>query len=149
MRDAHSTTFKLCETAEQCGEVRGRAELERPNNNLFKMNGRLTIGTTTTPFSLSNVVLRGCELRNTEWIKGLVVYTGHDTKVVLCVCVCVCVCVCCVCCACVLCVVCMCVCVCGCCVLFAFLLIFKARKLPFVLVPEQNPFCTPCRSCKT
>ena len=27
-------------------------------------------------------VLQGCRLRNTEWMYGLVVYAGHDTKLV-------------------------------------------------------------------
>ena len=28
-----------------------------------------------------NLVLRGCSLRNTDWVYGAVVYSGHDTKV--------------------------------------------------------------------
>ena len=27
-------------------------------------------------------ILQGCRLRNTEWMYGLVVYAGHDTKLV-------------------------------------------------------------------
>lgn len=30
---------------------------------------------------MNNFVLRGCTLRNTKWVLGLVSYTGHDTKV--------------------------------------------------------------------
>ena len=29
----------------------------------------------------SNVLLRGCQLRNTEWVLGLVLSTGTDTKI--------------------------------------------------------------------
>ncbi|KAJ2327275.1 hypothetical protein IWW51_001843, partial [Coemansia sp. RSA 2702] len=35
------------------------------------------------PFSVSNVLLRGMTLRNTDWIVGLVLYTGDQTKIVL------------------------------------------------------------------
>ena len=33
------------------------------------------------PLSNDNVVLRGMSLRNTEMIIGIVVYTGHETKI--------------------------------------------------------------------
>ena len=33
------------------------------------------------PLSNDNVVLRGMSLKNTEWILGCVVYTGHQTKI--------------------------------------------------------------------
>ncbi|KAJ2593864.1 hypothetical protein H4R99_005965 [Coemansia sp. RSA 1722] len=35
------------------------------------------------PFSISNVLLRGMKLHNTDWVVGLVLYTGAQTKVVL------------------------------------------------------------------
>ncbi|KAJ2780447.1 hypothetical protein GGI15_003533 [Coemansia interrupta] len=35
------------------------------------------------PFSISNVLLRGMTLRNTDWIVGIVLYTGEQTKIVL------------------------------------------------------------------
>jgi len=35
------------------------------------------------PLTTDNIVLRGCQLRSTEWVLGLALYTGHDTKVML------------------------------------------------------------------
>ncbi|KAI9217580.1 hypothetical protein BC828DRAFT_252781 [Blastocladiella britannica] len=32
---------------------------------------------------LENLLLRGCVLRNTEWVVGLVLYTGHESKIQL------------------------------------------------------------------
>ncbi|KAJ3341359.1 hypothetical protein HDU93_004995 [Gonapodya sp. JEL0774] len=34
------------------------------------------------PLDLSNLLLRGAVVRNTGWVVGIVVYTGHDTRVV-------------------------------------------------------------------
>jgi phospholipid-transporting ATPase len=30
--------------------------------------------------SADNIVLRGCTLKNTDWVEGVVIFTGHDTK---------------------------------------------------------------------
>ncbi|KAJ2390079.1 phospholipid transporting ATPase, partial [Coemansia sp. RSA 2559] len=35
------------------------------------------------PFSITNVLLRGMTIRNTDWIVGIVLYTGEQTKIVL------------------------------------------------------------------
>ena len=35
------------------------------------------------PISINNLLLRGCSLRNTEWILGVVIFTGRETKIML------------------------------------------------------------------
>jgi len=35
------------------------------------------------PVSINNVLLRGCTLRNTEWVVGVVAFTGEETKIML------------------------------------------------------------------
>lgn len=35
------------------------------------------------PISINNMLLRGCSLRNTEWVLGVVVFTGPETKIML------------------------------------------------------------------
>jgi len=35
------------------------------------------------PITINNLLLRGCTVRNTNWIIGLVVFTGADTKIML------------------------------------------------------------------
>ncbi|CAL5335302.1 unnamed protein product [Camellia sinensis] len=35
------------------------------------------------PLTQSNIILRGCQLKNTEWVVGVVVYAGHETKAML------------------------------------------------------------------
>ena len=32
------------------------------------------------PLGPDQVLLRGAQLRNTQWVVGIVVYTGHDSK---------------------------------------------------------------------
>ena len=64
-------------------------ECEHPNNSLYTYSGNLTIGTPLyeepkkISLNPSNVLLRGSSLRNTEWIVGIAVYTGHDSKVMM------------------------------------------------------------------
>lgn len=35
------------------------------------------------PISINNLLLRGCNLRNTDWVLAVVVFTGFDTKIML------------------------------------------------------------------
>ena len=35
------------------------------------------------PVSINNLLLRGCTLRNTEWVLGVVAFTGEETKIML------------------------------------------------------------------
>lgn len=35
------------------------------------------------PLSINNMLLRGCSLRNTEWVLGVVLFTGSETKIML------------------------------------------------------------------
>lgn len=35
------------------------------------------------PISINNLLLRGCSIRNTEWVLGVVVFTGQETKIML------------------------------------------------------------------
>jgi hypothetical protein len=42
-----------------------------------------TEGAKPVPLDASNLLLRGCALRNTEWVIGVVAYAGADTKAML------------------------------------------------------------------
>ena len=50
---------------------------------IYKFEGTLSIEALTKPMSLSveNFLLRGSSLRNTDFIYGIVTYTGHETKI--------------------------------------------------------------------
>ncbi|KAG8905464.1 hypothetical protein FRB99_008905 [Tulasnella sp. 403] len=69
---------------------------EPPHANLYNYNGVLhyrarangnDIGSAVEekvePVTINEMLLRGCAVRNTNWIIGLVVFTGSDTKIML------------------------------------------------------------------
>ena len=54
--------------------------VDLPNNDLTRLNGFIDNPEQNISLNLDNFLLRGSELRNTDYIVGLVVYSGHDTK---------------------------------------------------------------------
>jgi phospholipid-transporting ATPase len=63
----------------------GEIEYEQPNNSLYTFDGTMTIyggqsGPQNFPLDPSQTLLRGAMLRNTNWIYGVVIFTGHETK---------------------------------------------------------------------
>lgn len=62
----------------------GRIRSEQPNSSLYTYEATLTIdaggGEKELPLSPEQLLLRGATLRNTPWVHGVVVFTGHETK---------------------------------------------------------------------
>jgi phospholipid-transporting ATPase len=62
----------------------GKIRSEQPNSSLYTYEATLTIATGGGEKELSlapdQLLLRGATLRNTPWIHGVVVFTGHETK---------------------------------------------------------------------
>ncbi|KAG5992863.1 hypothetical protein E4U43_003642 [Claviceps pusilla] len=81
--------------ARDCERAEFRIESEAPHPNLYKYNGAIHWKQAipgfpddepvemTEPITIDNLLLRGCHLRNTEWILGVVVFTGHDTRIMM------------------------------------------------------------------
>lgn len=75
--------------AEQDSEVdpekfSSRIECESPNNDLNRFRGFLEHSNKErVGLSKENLLLRGCTIRNTEAVMGIVVYAGHETKAML------------------------------------------------------------------
>jgi phospholipid-transporting ATPase len=61
-------------------ELKGVVECDLPNNKLYKFDATLALGDKTYSLSNKQVLLRGCTLRNTKWIYGVVVYAGKESK---------------------------------------------------------------------
>lgn len=78
--------------ARDCEKVACVIESEPPNPNIYQYNGTIRWkqrdGTgaeqdRAEPISIQNMLLRGCSLRNTDWVLGVVVFTGKETKIML------------------------------------------------------------------
>jgi phospholipid-transporting ATPase len=67
--------------------LRGLITCESPNDQLYKFEGTVNIGeenplaNKTHSLDHNNLLLRGTSLKNTDWVYGLVVYSGHDTRI--------------------------------------------------------------------
>lgn len=58
-----------------------QVDCELPNSSLYTFTGNLVLDDKTIPLSPNQVLLRGCMLRNTSSVLGVVIFTGHETKV--------------------------------------------------------------------
>ncbi|MED6110245.1 Phospholipid-transporting ATPase 3, partial [Stylosanthes scabra] len=70
-------------TPQKASEFKGEIQCEQPNNSLYTFTGNLILDNQTLPLSPNQVLLRGCSLRNTEYIVTVVIFTGHETKVMM------------------------------------------------------------------
>ena len=78
-----------------CEQADFLLESEPPHSNLYQYSGvaHWTQKDPSKPqdqgveksesVGINNLLLRGCSLRNTEWVLGVVVYTGQETKIML------------------------------------------------------------------
>ncbi|KIM45195.1 hypothetical protein M413DRAFT_441876 [Hebeloma cylindrosporum] len=65
--------------------LHGSLRSEHPNNSLYTYEGTLGLISDggiprQVPLGPDQVLLRGAQLRNTPWVYGLTVFTGHETK---------------------------------------------------------------------
>uniref|UniRef100_A0A672RS04 Phospholipid-transporting ATPase n=1 Tax=Sinocyclocheilus grahami TaxID=75366 RepID=A0A672RS04_SINGR len=69
------------QSLEELMALSGRLECEGPNRHLYDFTGTLRLDNhNPAPLGPDQVLLRGAQLRNTQWVVGIVVYTGHDSK---------------------------------------------------------------------
>lgn len=74
-------------TPNECKKVKLVFEAEAPNINLYTFSGKISVldeggkVKDTIPIGPTGLLLRGCMIRNTSWVIGVVIYTGKDTKI--------------------------------------------------------------------
>ncbi|KAG0450486.1 hypothetical protein HPP92_026715 [Vanilla planifolia] len=80
------TRYAKQETIIRAPEKQGLAGMircETPNRNIYGFHAYMEIDGKRVSLGPSNIVLRGCELKNTFWAVGVAVYCGLETKVML------------------------------------------------------------------
>ena len=92
VREAVHSTRKIHHGGD-CEQAEFMIESEPAHANLYSHNGAIrwkqalkTGGDSVDmvePLTINNILLRGCSLRNTKWVLGVVIFTGRETKIML------------------------------------------------------------------
>ena len=65
--------------------IDGIIQCDMPNPSLYMLNGKANVHLNGKynefPLDGKNLLLKGAKLRNTEWIIGIIIYTGHNCKI--------------------------------------------------------------------
>ena len=65
-------------------QIEGIIQCDLPNPFLYMLNGKANMRLNSIgnefPLDAKNLLLKGAKLRNTDWIIGIVIYTGHNCK---------------------------------------------------------------------
>jgi magnesium-transporting ATPase (P-type) len=64
-------------------KVKGELQCDLPNNDLHRFNGQIIINNKYYTLTDKQLLLKGANLQNTEWVVALCVYTGEETKIML------------------------------------------------------------------
>ncbi|TFK80361.1 phospholipid-translocating P-type ATPase [Polyporus arcularius HHB13444] len=92
--DGRETNLKIKQASPQTSHLtsphlvtalHGTLRSEHPNNSLYTYEGTLELVSSggvpkQVPLGPDQLLLRGAQIRNTPWAYGLVVFTGHETK---------------------------------------------------------------------
>ncbi|KAL4106367.1 hypothetical protein PRIC1_004418 [Phytophthora ramorum] len=84
LRQGLEATYTALLSDAAVGDLKGTVVCETPNNAIHRFSGSMTLeGGKKEVITTNAIVLRGSTLRNTEYIYGLVVNTGPDTKIMM------------------------------------------------------------------
>ena len=94
IKSAHKELYSYFEKESDLmhGYTRPFITCEKPNNAIYKFEGtckkvwemkyeRGELVSEDFPLNADNLILRGSSLKNTEYVWGVCVFSGHDTKV--------------------------------------------------------------------
>lgn len=72
---------KLCKSLANVSHCHGEIVVEDPSNDLYRFDGKITVGEKTFPLTTSEVLYRGSVMRNTPVAAGIVCYTGEECRI--------------------------------------------------------------------
>lgn len=84
-RQALNITFSVMQDIAMLDVLKGEVVMEHPNTMIENFSGNIDLGNSVGRQLIlpENVVLRGCTVRSTDWVIGLIVNTGNDTKMAM------------------------------------------------------------------
>ena len=80
---AEKLTQSFISTHEVLDTFQCEVKCDDPNPMIYSFSGLLRHNGTFMALTHEQLLLRGSSLKNTEWVLGLVIYTGHETKIML------------------------------------------------------------------
>ena len=63
-----------------CNKDHFYIEVIHPNKNIYDIEGTAFFDNNKNHINIKNVLLRGSRLKNVDYVYGIVIYNGHDTK---------------------------------------------------------------------
>ncbi|KAG8391056.1 hypothetical protein BUALT_Bualt01G0148200 [Buddleja alternifolia] len=64
-------------------KIDGLIKCEKPNRNIYGFQANMDVDGKRISLGPSNIIIRGCDLKNTDWAIGVAVYAGKETKAML------------------------------------------------------------------
>ncbi|ODV87328.1 hypothetical protein CANARDRAFT_195218 [[Candida] arabinofermentans NRRL YB-2248] len=91
VKQALKSSASAIKSVNDLGRCKFWLESEGPKSNLYSYQGNLKYYVSgdekneiaNEPVTINNLLLRGCTLRNTKWVVGIVAFTGDDTKIMM------------------------------------------------------------------
>ncbi|KAL3994114.1 hypothetical protein ACH3XW_20415 [Acanthocheilonema viteae] len=65
-------------------QLRSKVLFEKPNNQINQIRGQIIYENDVTEVIRNeNMIFRGCQLQNTTFVEGIVLYAGNESKIVM------------------------------------------------------------------
>lgn len=78
---SNKDVMNFCQTDREATSYKAQVICEKPCDKIYQFDGVIKQNGKKFPLYYENFLLRGSSLRNTDWIYGVVTYTGHDTRI--------------------------------------------------------------------
>lgn len=82
-KQAHKDSNVIFKEESEIDRLICNIRCEEANEIIYQFNGVFTQNSSAFPLSNEQFLLRGSSLKNTDWINGIAIYTGHETKIML------------------------------------------------------------------